>query len=31
MEQLSKYESDSLQRLGESIHAGKWSNDGVLS
>ena len=30
MPQLSEYERLSLQKLGESIHAGKWSNDGLV-
>jgi predicted ATPase with chaperone activity len=28
--QLSDYEIKSLHRLGESIHQGRWSNDGIV-
>lgn len=28
--QLSDYENKSLQKLGESIHSGRWSNDGLV-
>lgn len=30
MDQLSKYEQDSLMKLGESIQNGKWSNNGLM-
>ena len=30
MKQLTKYEKLALQKLGESIHAGKWSNEGLV-
>ena len=30
MSNLSKYELLALQKLGESIHEGKWSNDGMV-
>ena len=30
MNQLSEYEQKSLQKLGESVHQGKWSNDGLV-
>jgi hypothetical protein len=30
MAQLSDYEKQSLQKLGESIQSGKWSNDGLV-
>jgi hypothetical protein len=30
MSQLSEYEIKSLRKLGESIHQGKWSNDGLV-
>lgn len=30
MAQLSEYEIRSLQKLGEAIHEGKWSNDGLV-
>jgi hypothetical protein len=30
MNKLTEYESLSLKKLGESIHAGKWSNDGLV-
>jgi hypothetical protein len=30
MIQLSQYEELSLQKLGESIHKGKWSNEGLV-
>lgn len=30
MSQLSEYETNALKKLGESIHAGKWSNDGLV-
>ncbi len=30
MNQLSKYEQDSLMKLGESIQNGKWSNVGLV-
>jgi hypothetical protein len=30
MPQLSEYEKNSLQKLGESIHHEKWSNDGLV-
>lgn len=30
MSQLSEYERLSLQRLGESIQNGKWSNEGLV-
>lgn len=28
--QLSEYEQKAINKLGESIHAGKWSNDGMV-
>lgn len=28
--QLSEYENNSLKKLGESIHQGKWSNNGLV-
>lgn len=28
--QLTDYETNSLQRLGESIYNGRWSNDGLV-
>lgn len=28
--QLSDYETKSIQKLGESIHQGKWSNKGLV-
>ena len=28
--QLSEYEQKSINKLGESIHAGKWSNEGMV-
>jgi len=28
--QLSEYEEEILNKLGESIQAGKWSNDGLV-
>jgi hypothetical protein len=28
--QLTDYESKAIQKLGESIHAGKWSNAGLV-
>lgn len=28
--QLSDYETKSIQKLGESIHAGRWSNEGLV-
>jgi len=30
MEQLSEYEQHALNKLGQSIHEGKWSNDGLV-
>lgn len=30
MIQLSQYEIDSLNKLGQSIQAGKWSNSGLV-
>ena len=30
MSQLSEYEKLALQKLGESIHQGRWSNDGMV-
>lgn len=30
MRQLTKYESDSLKKLGQTIHEGKWSNAGLV-
>ena len=30
MPQLSEYEKLALQKLGESIHLGKWSNSGIV-
>lgn len=30
MNQLSEYEKQSLDKLGETIHAGKWSNEGLV-
>jgi len=30
MAELTKYEKDSLQKLGESIHSGRWSNAGLV-
>ena len=30
MHNLSQYESLALQKLGESIQQGKWSNDGMV-
>lgn len=30
MQNLSDYEILALKKLGESIHAGKWSNDGMV-
>lgn len=30
MNQLSEYEQKALQKLGETIHDGKWSNDGLV-
>lgn len=30
MRELSEYERKSLRKLGESIHQGKWSNDGLV-
>ena len=30
MKQLSQYEQNSLNKLGEAIHSGKWSNDGMV-
>jgi hypothetical protein len=30
MQNLSEYEQRSLQRLGEAIHEGKWSNAGLV-
>jgi len=28
--QLTDYEKQSLKKLGESIHSGKWSNEGMV-
>jgi hypothetical protein len=30
MIQLTEYENVALKKLGESIHKGKWSNDGMV-
>lgn len=30
MQQLTEYEDKSLQKLGEAIHEGKWSNEGLV-
>ena len=30
MNQLSEYENKALQKLGETIHDGKWSNEGLV-
>lgn len=30
MTKLSQYETLALQKLGESIHHGRWSNDGLV-
>lgn len=30
MSQLTEYETKSLQKLGESIFQGKWSNEGLV-
>lgn len=30
MTQLTEYETKSLQKLGEAIHHGKWSNEGLV-
>jgi hypothetical protein len=30
MTQLSEYENIALKKLGETIHLGKWSNDGMV-
>lgn len=30
MSNLSEYELNALRKLGESIHEGKWSNDGLV-
>lgn len=30
MNQLTKYQQDSLNKLGKSIHSGNWSNDGLV-
>jgi hypothetical protein len=30
MNKISEYESIALKKLGESIHQGKWSNDGLV-
>lgn len=30
MLQLSEYEKNALRKLGESIHEGKWSNEGMV-
>lgn len=30
MRQLSEYEQKALQKLGETVHQGKWSNDGLV-
>lgn len=30
MSQLSQYEQNSLNKLGQTIHSGKWSNDGLV-
>lgn len=30
MKKLSDYEEKSLHKLGESIHGGRWSNDGLV-
>jgi hypothetical protein len=30
MSQLTEYESKSLQKLSETIHEGKWSNNGLV-
>ena len=30
MSQLSEYEKFALKKLGESIHKGKWSNEGMV-
>lgn len=30
MNKLSEYETLALLKLGESIHAGKWSNEGLV-
>lgn len=30
MNQLSEYENKALHKLGESIHDGKWSNEGLV-
>lgn len=30
MQNLSEYEILALKKLGESIHTGKWSNDGMV-
>ena len=30
MSQLSEYETKSLQKLGEAIFQGKWSNEGLV-
>lgn len=30
MSDLSKYEIDSLNKLGQTIHSGKWSNAGLV-
>lgn len=30
MEELTKYEEDSLNKLGQSIYTGKWSSEGLV-
>jgi len=30
MKELTEYESNSIDKLAESIHNGKWSNDGLV-